>query len=127
MVMVAQLQVDSQDTAPALSKAALRASAYLGLKQKEFGHIVGLSPTKVSHLWAENYQLNPSIKSEWENSILFIRLFISLDAILGEKEAARTWLRGENTALGDSPFNLIQSIEGLVHVVNYVDSSVNSY
>ena len=121
------VQVNTDRTAVAVSKAALRASEYLGLKQKEFAQIVGISPTKVSHLWATNYLLNPSRKSEWENSILFIRLFKSLDAILGERDAARTWLRGENTALGDSPFNLIQSIEGLVHVVNYVDASSNSF
>ena len=121
------VQVDTDSTAAAVSKAALRASEYLGLKQKEFAQIVGMSQTKVSHLWAADYLLNPSRKSEWENSILFIRLFKSLDAILGEREAARTWLRGENTALGDSPFNLIQSIEGLVHVVNYVDASSNSF
>ena len=125
--MVAEFALESESTAAALTKAAFRASEYLGLKQKEFGQIVGLSPTKVSHLWAASYQLNPSIKSEWENSILFIRLFASLDAILGEKEAARTWLRGENSALGDSPLNLIQNVEGLVHVVNYVDSSSNSF
>ena len=121
------VQVNTDRTAVAVSKAALRASEYLGLKQKEFAQIVGISPTKVSHLWTTNYLLNPSRKSEWENSILFIRLFKSLDAILGEREAARTWLRGENTALGDSPFNLIQSIEGLVHVVNYVGASSNSF
>ena len=121
------VQVNTDRTAAAVSKAALRASEYLGLKQREFAQIVGISPTKVSHLWAADYQLNPSIKSEWENSLLFIRLFTSLDAILGEREAARTWLRGENTALGNSPFNLIQSIEGLVHVVNYLDASVNSF
>ena len=121
------VQVDTDSSAAAVSKAALRASEYLGLKQKEFAQIVGISPTKVSHLWAADYQLNPSRKSEWENSILFIRLYKSLDAILGEREAARTWLRGENTALGDSPFNLIQNIEGLVHVVNYVDASSNSF
>ena len=121
------VHVNTDRTAVAVSKAAFRASEYLGLKQKEFAQIVGISPTKVSHLWATNYLLNPSRKSEWENSILFIRLFKSLDAILGERDAARTWLRGENTALGDSPFNLIQSIEGLVHVVNYVDASSNSF
>lgn len=125
--MVGQVHMDSHRTTAAVSKAALRTSEYLGLKQKEFAQIVGVSPTKTSHLWASQYQLNPSIKSEWENSILLIRLFTSLDAILGEKEAARTWLRGENTALGDSPFNLIQSVEGLVHVINYLDASVNSF
>lgn len=123
--MVGQVQMDSHRAA--VSKAVLRTSEYLGLKQKEFAHIVGVSPTKASHLWASEYQLNPSIKSEWENSILLIRLFTSLDAILGERETARTWLRGENTALGDSPFNLIQSVEGLVHVINYLDASVNSF
>ena len=66
------VQVDTEGTAAAVSKAALRASEYLGLKQKEFAQIVGISPTKVSHLWATNYLLNPSRKSEWENSILFI-------------------------------------------------------
>jgi len=119
--------VGQAQTAAAISKATYRASEYLGLKQKEFAQIVGMSPTKVSHLWAADYQLNPSIKSEWENSILFLRLFKSLDAILGEKEAARVWLRGENTALGDSPINVIQSVEGLVHVVNYLDASGDSF
>lgn len=119
--------IGQAQSAAAISKATYRASEYLGLKQKEFAQIVGMSPTKVSHLWAADYQLNPSIKSEWENSILFLRLFKSLDAILGEKEAARTWLRGENTALGDSPINVIQSVEGLVHVVNYLDASGDSF
>lgn len=125
--MVGLVKMDTHRTSAAVSKAVLRTSEYLGLKQKEFAHIVGVSPTKASHLWASHYQLNPSIKSEWESSILLIRLFTSLDSILGEKEAARSWLRGENTALGESPFNLIQSVEGLVHVINYLDASVNSF
>ena len=124
--MAAQMQAYSPQTAAAVSKAVLRASEYLGLKQKEFAHIVGLSPTKVSHLWSANYQLNPSRKSEWENSILFIRLFKSLDAIVGDKEAARIWLRGQHIVLGDSPFNVIQNVEGLVNVVTYLDASGDS-
>lgn len=124
--MAAQMQAYSPQTAAAVSKAVLRASEYLGLKQKEFAHIVGLSPTKVSHLWSANYQLNPSRKSEWENSILFIRLFKSLDAIVGDKEAARIWLRGPHIVLGDSPFNVIQNVEGLVNVVTYLDASGDS-
>ena len=124
--MAAQMQTYSPQTAAAVSKAALRASEYLGLKQKEFAQIVGLSQSKVSHLWANNYELNPLRKNEWENSILFIRLFRSLDAIVSDKEAARIWLRGANTALGDTPFNVIQSLEGLVNVVTYLDASGDS-
>lgn len=125
--MATEIQAYSPQTAAAVSKAAQRASEYLGLKQKEFAQIVGLSPTKVSHLWSANYQLNPSRKSEWENSILFIRLFRSLDAIVSDKESARIWLRGPNIVFGDSPFNVIQSVEGLVNVVKYLDASGDSF
>lgn len=126
MVMAVQIPDYAPQTAAAVSKAVLRASEYLGLKQKEFAQIVGLSQSKVSHLWANNYELNPLRKNEWENSILFIRLFRSLDAIVSDKEAARIWLRGANTALGDTPFNVIQSLEGLVNVVTYLDASGDS-
>lgn len=125
--MATRMQANSPQTAAAVSKAALRASEYLGLKQKEFAQIVGLSQSKVSHLWANNYELNPLRKSEWENSILFIRLFRSLDAIVSDKEAAKIWLRGDNIVFGDSPFNVIQNVEGLVNVVTYLDASGDSF
>jgi hypothetical protein len=55
---------------------------------------------------------------------LFVRLFRSLDAVLGSNdEAARTWLNGENRALGDKPANLIRRAEGLVRAVHYLDAA----
>ena len=97
------------------------------MESESDGHGTGYALLKVSHIWSSNYQINPARKNEWENSILFIRLFTSLDAIVGDKESARIWLRGPNIVFGDSPFNVIQSVEGLVNVVKYLDASGDSF
>jgi len=54
---------------------------------------------------------------------MLVRLFRALDAIVGGDETvAKAWLANVNTALGDAPINLIQSVSGLVNVVQYLDS-----
>ena len=68
------------------------------------------------------YALRPGEKS-FELSVLFARLYRSLDAMSGGDDAvARAWLRSENTALGGTPLTLVQSIQGLVNVIAYLDA-----
>jgi uncharacterized protein (DUF2384 family) len=63
-------------------------------------------------------------KKEWELGALFIRLFRSLDALIGSNDAAaRGWLNGQNHGLAGRPIDLIRSTEGLVRVVQYLDSA----
>jgi hypothetical protein len=63
-------------------------------------------------------------KKEWELAALFVRLFRSLDSIVGSNDAAaRAWLNGDNRALGDKPVNLIRTTEGLVRAVHYLDAA----
>ncbi len=63
-------------------------------------------------------------KKEWELGALFVRLFRSLDAVIGSNDAAaRGWLNGENSALAARPIELIRSTEGLVRVVQYLDAA----
>ena len=60
---------------------------------------------------------------EWELAALLIRLFRSLDAIMGgDKAAMRSWLATDNTALTAAPKTLITNITGLTQTVNYVDA-----
>jgi hypothetical protein len=67
--------------------------------------------------------LAPEQKS-WELAALFVRLFRSLDALVGSNEAqARAWLDGENAGLGGIPRQLIGKAEGLVRVVQYLDAA----
>ena len=59
----------------------------------------------------------------FELGVLFVRLFRSLDAIVGgDEEAAKAWLNNKNLALRDAPINLIQTVGGLVNAVQYLDA-----
>jgi hypothetical protein len=54
---------------------------------------------------------------------LFIRLYRSLDAIVGGDETvAKAWLKNENTALQCRPIDLIQKVQGLLDVIRYLDA-----
>jgi hypothetical protein len=59
----------------------------------------------------------------FELAALFVRVYRSLDAIVGGDDAvAAKWMVAENTALKDKPVNLIQKVAGLVNVLQYLDS-----
>lgn len=106
-----------------LAKAATRAAQLLGLRQAELAAILGVSPATVSRMAAGTYDLEPGNKA-WELAALFVRLFRSLDALVGSNEAqARAWLESPNLAFGSAPKALIAKTEGLVRVVHYLDAA----
>jgi len=52
-----------------------------------------------------------------------VRLYRSLDSIVaGDDAVAADWLRNRNTVLNGIPLELIQSVPGLVNVIEYLDS-----
>jgi transcriptional regulator with XRE-family HTH domain len=112
----------SAQSAETLSKAVIRAAELLQLNQAALADVLGVSEATASRLAAGGYKIQPRRKREWEFALLFVRLFRSLDAILGHGEQAHTWLRGENTALGARPVELIRTAEGLVRVLQYLDA-----
>ena len=106
-----------------LTGAVMRASALLEITQSSLAHILGLSPSTVSRMANGTYLLDAD-KKEWELGALFVRLFRSLDALIGANDAAaRSWLNGQNRGLAGRPIDLIRSTEGLVRVVQYLDSA----
>jgi transcriptional regulator with XRE-family HTH domain len=107
--------------AATLSKAVARAAAALRISQATLAEVLGLSTSSVSRLVAGTYQLEQSRGKEWELALLVVRLFRSLDAIVGPGEKAQAWLTGDNTALNAKPIDLIRSAQGLVNVVEYLD------
>jgi DNA-binding XRE family transcriptional regulator len=108
---------------PTLSKATVRAAQLLGLTQAELAPVLGLSRSTISRLVAGDILLAPEQKA-WELAALFVRLFRSLDAIVGSNtEQARAWLDSENAGLGAPPRQLIATTEGLVRVVQYLDAA----
>ena len=112
----------SPDAATVLSKATVRAAGALGISHGRLAQILGVSAATVSRMGSGRYQL-AGHRKEWELALLVVRLFRSLDSIVGNQDAARRWLQGENLALGAKPEDLILSAEGLVRVVQYLDAS----
>jgi hypothetical protein len=105
-----------------VTKAILSAADRLGMSNKVVGSIVGLSEATVSRMGSGGYALRPGDKP-FELSVLFVRLYRSLDAITGGDDGvARAWLRNDNTALGGTPLALVQSVQGLVNVIAYLDA-----
>ncbi len=107
---------------PTLSKAVIRAASHLGLNQSELASVLGISRASASRLVGGQYQLSPGRGKEWELGVLLVRLFRSLDAIVGHGEAATSWLRGANSDLNGTPIALIGTTEGLVRVIHYLDA-----
>lgn len=111
------------DVANTLTKAVVRAAGFLGLSQAALADVLGVSAATASRLVGGGYTLQPTRKREWEFALLFVRLFRSLDAIVGNDRDAQSWLRDDNRALGARPLDLIRSAEGLVRVLHYLDAS----
>lgn len=105
-----------------LSKAVVKAAELLQLKQVALARILGLSASTASRLHAGTYLLSPERGKEWELALLFVRVFRSLDAVLGHGESARKWLMGNNLALNGRPAELMENTEGLVRVLHYLDA-----
>ncbi|TAK37991.1 MAG: DUF2384 domain-containing protein [Lysobacteraceae bacterium] len=109
------------DPAAVLSKAVLRAADLLDLSQASLARVLGLSAASVTRLRQGKLQLDPDSKAG-ELGLLLVRLFRSLDSIVGNAEAARDWLRAPNLGLNGAPRELIVTPQGLVHVVDYLDA-----
>jgi hypothetical protein len=105
-----------------VTKAVLRAADRLGLSHRVLSAVLGVSEATVSRMGSGAYVLNPGDKP-FDLAVLFVRLFRSLDAIVGgDDAAARAWLRSENRVLGEPPLALVHSVAGLVTVLGYLDA-----
>lgn len=121
--MEAPAEAHAADESVVLSRATVRAAQLLGLSQRALGRLLGISDATASRLCSGRYLLSRDRAKEWELALLFVRLFRSLDAIWGHGDAARAWLASDNLALGAPPVELLGSIQGLVRVVEYLDSA----
>ena len=105
-----------------LTKAVLRAAELLGLSSAVLARILGVSEASVSRLTSGARTVDPHSK-EGELALLLVRVYRSLDALVGTDAAQRhAWLHGHNRALNGRPIDLIQRADGLVNVVAYLDA-----
>lgn len=122
MLSIAKRSSQHPDAAAVLSKAVTNAAERLSVSQTSLAKILGLSPATISRMTAGRYQLDQQSKS-WEFALIFVRIFRSLDSIVGNEVSARRWINGENLGLGGRPIELMTQTEGLVRVAHYLDAS----
>lgn len=109
------------DPAAVVAKAALAAAERLRLTSRHLATVIGVSEASVSRM-QHGRGVDPASK-EGELALMFVRLFRSLDALVGGDDAkARTWLEAMNDHLGGVPAERIRTVEGLVNVVQYLDA-----
>jgi hypothetical protein len=105
-----------------VAKAALRAAEQFSISGRVLGEVLGLSEASISRMKAGEFPLDRDPKA-FEIALLFVRLYRSLDAIVGgDKASASAWLRNYNTALDGAPLDLVRTIPGLIHVIEYLDA-----
>lgn len=109
------------DPAVVLAKATGRAAELLGLSGAVLARVIGVSEPTVSRLLRGDRALTPASK-EGELAALLIRVYRSLDALVGNDDRKRlAWMTSHHHALGGVPRELIQTAEGLVGTLGYLD------
>jgi len=122
MPAIAKRPTKKPEASAVLSKAVARAAERLDVSKSLLAKVLGVSPPTITRLYSGNYLLDQGRK-EWDFALLFVRVFRSLDSIVGDEATARKWLSSENRGLNAKPIELIRNIEGLVRVVQYLDAS----
>jgi uncharacterized protein (DUF2384 family) len=110
------------DPAAVLTKGLLRASGLLGLSSAALARVLGVSEASVSRLVSGARTVDPASK-EGELALLLIRVYRSLDALVGTDAAQRkAWMESHNRGLNGRPIDLIERAAGLAAVVSYLDA-----
>ena len=114
-------QIDPEEGS-ILARATAQAADRLDINGGVLASVLGLSESTVSRMRTGSFKLSRGRK-EFELAALFLRMYRSLDAIVGgDDDVASHWLKNHNVALGDKPIAMIQSASGLVDVIHYLDS-----
>ena len=105
-----------------VTEAVIRAADQLGVNAKSLSAVLGVSEATVSRMRRKEFLLERGTKP-FELGVLFVRLFRSLDAIVGGDETvAKAWIKNQNLALEARPLEKISTIAGLIDVIAYLDS-----
>ncbi len=118
--MSARTETEPQPDA-VLAKAVLRAADQLGLRQAELARALGVHRTAISRL-KQSASLDPASKTG-ELALLLIRIARSLSALTGGDPVwIRHFMRAQNRLSGGVPAQQIETIQGLVTVLQLVDA-----
>lgn len=104
------------DKRAVLTKSLLRAGKELGLDQTALARVIGMERSVFRR------GIDPDSKAG-ELGLLLIRCYRSLFALMGgDTEQMRHWMHTPNRHTGGVPATQVQTVQGLVHVLSYLDA-----
>lgn len=113
---MATLHAKSLDDRAVLSKALLNAGKALGMTQTELGNVIGKDRTSIPR------GIDPGSKAG-ELALLLIRCHRGLYVLVGgNSDDMKHWMHTKNRHTGGVPAKQVQKIQGLNHVVEYLDA-----
>ena len=99
----------------------INAAEQLGLNHADLAAVIGVSEATISRFNSHARTIDPSSK-EGELALMLIRVFRSLDPLVGGDEGKRkAWMSSYNKALVGQPNQLIRKADGLVRTLAYLD------
>jgi len=112
--------VIATDPALVLGKATIRAAQALFMSNAALSRVIGFSEPTIGRI-AAGRGIDPKSK-EGQLALLLVRVFLSLDPLVGaDSQKRQDWLRNHNQALNGVPLNLMETPQGLVHTLSYLD------
>lgn len=108
--------VNCPDRALVLGTAMLNTRPMLGLTLEELGRILGRDRTTI-----QRSGIDPQSPAG-QLAALLIRVYRSAHVLMGSDDGVKYWLEVSNRTFGCPPRELLFSLQGLVHVVEYLDA-----
>ncbi|MBV1705401.1 MAG: DUF2384 domain-containing protein [Hyphomicrobiales bacterium] len=110
------------DDGVTVTKAVIRAADRLGVNARALAAVIGVSEATVSRMKRGDFTLESRSKP-FELGVLFVRLYRSLDAIVGgDDRVSAAWLANPNAALRARPVDMVVTVHGLADVIAYLDA-----
>jgi hypothetical protein len=82
--------------------------------------VIGISGATMSRIRSTTGR---SIPDEGRRArAIFLRMYRSLSALLGDPASCRAWFDADNEHLGGTPAELMRSVEGLVRAAEYLEA-----
>lgn len=111
----------STDRKVVLATAVLNVAEQLDLKQAQLGAVLGMQRTAISRMKSKP-ELDPESK-QGELAVMLIRIYRALFSLMdGDLEWMRHFMKSHNNVTGGVPQEQIQTVVGLMSVLQFVDA-----
>lgn len=111
---------EGEDQAFVLGQAVRRAAEGLGMSVWALATTLGLDESCAADIASGARGIDPA-SPEGKSSLMLVKVFEALEAIVGGETARRTWMSTSHAALRGMPSLLVLTPQGLDRVLRYLE------